>query len=194
MSRNCRTSGSLTGTGPPALMRQTSRKQTRKADTMAENTITASVPVADDNTLELALSGDKYGKMDITADIASGKSGYCSMVAEDDRAKVTLYNSISNPAKVSDMINKQIKLLHVYAEIIQVTSEETGELVSVPRVILIDEKGKGYQAVSIGIYNAVKRLIALFGTPDTWQKAHTVEVQNVQLAGGQHTMNLLLID
>lgn len=162
---------------------------------MADNTqIQASVPVADDNTLELALSGDKYAALDITQDISSGRSGYCSMVAADDRAKVTLYNSISSPGKVSDMINKQIKLLHIYAEIIQVTSEETGELVSVPRVILIDEQGKGYQAVSIGIYNAVKRLIALFGTPDTWDRPHTVEVKNVQLAGGQHTMALHLVD
>ena len=92
------------------------------------------------------------------------------------------------------MINKQIKLRHIFVEVIQVMSEQSGELVYVPRVILIDEKGTGYQAVSIGMYNSVKRLIATFGDPATWKKAHTVEIQNVSLKNGQHTFNLKLID
>lgn len=154
----------------------------------------APVPVADDNTMELALSSDRFGRMDIAADLTTGKSAYCTMQAADNKSKVTLYNACTNPAKISDMINKRIKVLHIYAEIIQVMSEQTGEMVNVPRVILIDEQGKGYQAVSIGIYNAIQRMIALFGNPADWDKPHTVEVQNVSLANGQHTFNLLMVD
>lgn len=155
-----------------------------------ENAIIESVA---DASNELATTGI-FEKMNIARDIASGARGYCSMTAADDKAKVTLYNACSNPARLSDMVNKRIKMLHVYAEIIQIVNENSGEIVSCPRVIIIDESGKGYQAVSVGIYNAVKRIIAMFGTPDTWDRAHTVEVQNVNLKDGQHTFNLAMID
>lgn len=154
---------------------------------------TALIPVTDDAGCELDLNSDRFANLDISADIGRSKSSYCSMVAADNKSKVTLYNACSNPKKLSEMINKQIKLLHVYAEIIQCMSESTGQLVNVPRVILIDEKGQGYQAVSIGIYNAVKRIIALFGQPGDWDRPHTVEIQNVPLAAG-HTFNLIVID
>lgn len=147
----------------------------------------------DDASNELAVSG-VYDKMNITKDITAGGKGYCSMTAADDKARVTLYNACSNPLRLSDMVNKRIRMLHVYAEIIQVINEKSGELVSVPRVIIIDESGKGYQAVSVGIYNSIKRIISMFGEPDTWEKPHTVEIQNVNLKNGQHTFNLVMID
>ena len=152
------------------------------------------ITVADDVTTALSIESDRFAELDITKDISSKSTAYCSLTAEDNRARVTLYNACSNPLKISDMINKQIKLFHVYIEKIQCTSEATGEIVTVPRVILIDEKGKGYQAVSTGIYNAVKRIIQLFGDPANWDAPHTVEVKNVPLAGGQHTFNLEVID
>lgn len=152
------------------------------------------VQTADDNTLELALSSDRYANLDIAADLKAGHGAYCSMQAVDNKARVTLFNACTNPAKIADMINKRIKVLHVYVEIIQVMSEQSGEMVNAPRVILIDEQGKGYQAVSNGIYNAVKRMFALFGDPSDWDSAHTVEVQHVSLKDGQHTFNLLMVD
>lgn len=152
----------------------------------------------DDVSNELAAVG-AFDKLNIAKDITSGGKGWCSMTAADDKARVTLYNACTSPEKLSSMINKRIKMLHVYAEIIQcahVDEDKDGEttLVSCPRVIIIDENGKGYQAVSVGIYNAVKRIISMFGVPETWDRPHTVEVQNVDLKGGQHTFNLIMID
>lgn len=164
--------------------------QTAAAQTAAQTTDLA---VADDSTLELAMT-DRFAHMDIQADLTAGHGAYCSMTAVDDKAKVTLYNACANPAKIADMINKQIRLLHIYIEIIPVVSEQTGEVVNCPRIVLIDEKGKGYQAVSTGIYNSVKRIISLFGEPSSWDRPHTVEVQNVSLKDGQHTFNLAMID
>lgn len=169
-------------------------ENTTQAAAQAAPASAPAVQTADENTMELALSSDRFGHMDIAADLSAGKAAYCTMQAEDNKARVTLFNACTNPMKISDMINKRIEVLHIYAEIIQVVSEQTGEMVNVPRVILIDKQGKGYQAVSIGIYNAVKRMIALFGNPSQWDKPHTVEVQNVSLANGQHTFNLIMVD
>ena len=166
---------------------------TKNTSAAAAQTTPATITVADDSTMELSVT-DRFAHMDIAADLAAGHGSYCSMTAVDDRAKVTLYNACATPAKIADMINKQIKLMHVYIEIIPVVSEQTGEVVNCPRVVLIDDHGKGYQAVSTGIYNSVKRIISLFGDPAGWDKPHTVEVQNVSLKDGQHTFNLLLVD
>lgn len=145
---------------------------------------------ADDENETLSLTTDFFGKVNLARDIAGGGKGYCTMVAEDRKAKATLYNACSNPAKLSDNINLPIRMIHFFVEIIQCANKDSGEMVNVPRVVIIDEKGKGYQAVSVGIYNAIKRIVSMYGNPAQWDEPLTVICQNVDLGGGQHTYNL----
>jgi hypothetical protein len=155
--------------------------------------LTPAVMIDDNNTAEIVQQSDHFAMLNLAEDLTGKGAGWCSLVTADDRDRVTLYNAVTTPAKLSDMINKQITVRHVYAEIIQVTADATGEIVNVPRVVLIDDKGIGYQAVSTGIYNAVKRMLGLFGNPADWAKPHVVEVQNVSLSEGRHTMTLKVI-
>lgn len=148
----------------------------------------------DDAASEMLLAAGRFDKFDITADLQSESAAYCSMQAVDNRARVTLYNACNQPDKIANHINETIKVLHVYAEIIPVTNKVTGAIDKAPRVVLIDEQGKGFQAVSLGIYNAVKQLIHMFGDPSTWTAPHTVKVINVPLDGGQHTFSLKMVD
>lgn len=147
---------------------------------------------ADDENDTLALSTDFFGKVNLSRDIMGGGKGFCTMTAEDRTAKATLYNACANPAKLSDNINLPIRMKHFYVEIIQCANKESGEMVNVPRVVIIDEMGKGYQAVSVGIYNAVKRIVSMYGNPTMWDEPLTVICQNVDLGGGQHTYNLVI--
>ena len=149
--------------------------------------------LATEDAFELAAGSDRFEKLNLARDITGGGKGFCSMTAVDNKAKVTLFNACSNPGKISDMIGKQIKMLHFYIEVIQTVSEQSGELVNVPRVVIIDEQGKGYQGVSVGLYNSVKRIVSMFGMPDTWDGPHTVEVQQISLKSGR-TFNLLMVD
>lgn len=146
----------------------------------------------DEDGMELAVNSDRFERMNLQRDICGGGKGFCSMVAVDTKAKKTLFNATSNPQKISAMIGKRIDLLHFYVEIIQVVSEQTGEIVNVPRVVLIDAKGNGYQGVSIGLYNALKRIVSMFGMPETWESPLTVEVQQIELKNGR-TFNLLMV-
>lgn len=149
--------------------------------------------LAVEEPLDLAVNSDHFANLDLRMDITGGSAGFCSMTAEDNQSRVTLFNACSNPDKISSMIGKQIKMIHFFVEVIQTVSEQSGELVNVPRVVIIDEKGKGYQGVSIGLYNSVKRIVSMFGMPETWDKSHTVEVQQIELKQGR-TFNLLMID
>lgn len=169
--------------------------QTGNANAAQTETAPAPMPaVPDEDTMELALSSDRFGAIDLDRDLNSGASAYCTMQAVDNRSRVTLYNACSSPEKLSSMINKRIKLMHVYVEIIQVKSEMSGEMVNAPRIILIDDHGKGYQAVSTGIYNSIKRIFSLFGNPANWDQPHTIEVKHIDLKDGQHTFGLEVID
>ena len=149
---------------------------------------------ADDENETLALTSDAFAKINLARDIQGGGKGYCTMVAEDKKAKARLYNACSSPKKLSDCINIPIEMIHFFVEIIQCANKESGELVNVPRVVIIDKKGQGYQAVSVGIYNAVKRIVAMFGHPSTWSEPVTVVTQNVDLGSGQHTYNLTIAE
>lgn len=162
--------------------------------TAPENTTPETAPdiVADDATDTLEITTDVFGKINLARDIAGGGKGYCTMVAENRQAMATLYNAVSNPEKISAHINKPIEMIHFYVEVIQCANESTGGIVNVPRVVLIDKTGKGYQAVSVGVYNAVKRIVSMFGNPATWDTPVTVVPQNVDLGGGQHTFNLIV--
>lgn len=149
--------------------------------------------LATESGVELSAGSDRFEKLNLQRDIMGGGKGFCTMQAVDLKAKKTLFNACSNPEKVSAYIGKVIKLVHFYVEIIQTVSEQTGELVYVPRVVLIDEKGKGYQGVSVGLYNSIKRIVSMFGAPETWDTALSVEIQQIELKNGR-TFNLKMVD
>ena len=149
--------------------------------------------LATESGVELSAGSDRFEKLNLQRDIMGGGKGFCTMQAVDLKAKKTLFNACSNPEKVSAYIGKTIKLVHFYVEIIQTVSEQTGELVYGPRGVLIDEKGKGYQGVSVGLYNSIKRIVSMFGAPETWDSALSVEVQQIELKNGR-TFNLKMVD
>ena len=61
---------------------------------------------------------------------------------------------------------------------IDVIDDKTGEIRTSPRTILIDPDGNTYSATSYGIYNALRRLVAIFGAP-TWENGVTVRVKQI---------------
>lgn len=89
---------------------------------------------------------------------------FVSFRAEDMKSKVRLFNAMNQPKyKVSDMINKKIKLKDVI--LMNVTMEgEDGEQDTGIRSVLIDADGNAYNATSNGIFSSVTNLYMIFGT------------------------------
>lgn len=111
-------------------------------------------------------------------------SVYCSVQGGDRKTKALVYNASNNPEhKVADFINKTINVKDVLVEIIQVENEETGETEEAPRVVLIDDKGTAYQAVSAGMFSAVKKAIQIFGQP-TWDEPLPMLIKQVSVKRG----------
>jgi hypothetical protein len=89
---------------------------------------------------------------------------FVSFRAEDMKSKVRLFNAMNQPKyKVSDMINKKIKLKDVI--LMNVTMEgDDGEQDIGIRSVLIDADGNAYNATSNGIFSSLTNLYMIFGT------------------------------
>lgn len=136
-----------------------------------------------DNTQENAVSvrNNRFEDMgyDLVVDLTTAQTQFCSMTAQTDEEKANLFNAINNPEKrLSDCINMKINAKDLYIEVVNCTNEETGEATACPRIVIIDDKGVSYQAVSLGIFSALKKVIQIFGAP-TWAKPIVLEVKQV---------------
>lgn len=109
----------------------------------------------------------------------------CSIEPTGDRKKdAQIFGALNNPEfRLANFINKRIKVENVLVEIRDLLNEETGEVETAPRVVLIDEDGKSYQAVSKGIFNAVKNAYSVFGQAP-WTPALEIEVKQVAVGRG----------
>ena len=89
---------------------------------------------------------------------------FVSFRAEDMKSKVRLFNAMNQPKyKVSDMINKKIKLKDVILMNVVMEGED-GEQDTGIRSVLIDADGNAYNATSNGIFSSLTNLYMIFGT------------------------------
>ena len=115
-------------------------------------------------------------------DNAIGMS-FFSMQVTTQAEKIALFNAINSPDdRLADHINESIEMAHMIIEMVDLVSEKTGEIEACPRIIIIDSKGKSYAAVSVGVFSALKKIVAIFGEPKTWDKPIKVKVKQVTKA------------
>lgn len=116
---------------------------------------------------------------------------FCSVKAETMEDKALVFNAANNPQhKVADFINKKIMVRDVYAETLELVNEETGEITKVPRIVLIDADGLAFECVSVGMYLAIRKLVAIYGAP-TWEPPLTVTVKQKSVGkGSMYTLQM----
>lgn len=138
--------------------------------------------VATTNPKHVSLQDDT-GK-DFIGNLTSTTVAYVSFKANTEEEKDLLFNAMNQPdEKLADHINEVIEVKDVFVEVIELTSEQTGEIQKCPRIVLIDKDGVSYQCVSIGIYNTLCKLFQVYGDARTWTKAMPLKVK--QLSKGE---------
>lgn len=129
---------------------------------------------------------------DLEATFTTRSQAMCTKEADTFEGRGALYNAINKPQhKLSDFINKTIRVEDVYMEIVEMEGRD-GEKQKGVRTVLFDVNGESYACVSGGIYNALKKLAATFGAP-TWKGGLPLEV--VQIKKGDRsilTLNVAL--
>lgn len=117
------------------------------------------------------------------ADLTTRTEMFCSIHADTPEQKKMVFNAMNNPEhRIGDCINTVIKAKDIFCEVVNCTNKETGEVQVCPRTVIIDDKGVGYHAVSLGVFNAIKKVIAIYGMP-TWENPVPLEVK--QLTKGE---------
>ena len=103
----------------------------------------------------------------------------CSFTVETVEDKKKLFKVATAPDhNVAEYIGKSIKIKDVYAEVVHMTNQETGENTDGIRMVIIDDKGESYQCVSSGMWNAFTRMRAIFGNP-TYDPAIPIEIKQI---------------
>lgn len=122
------------------------------------------------------------------------KNVFCSLVAETEEEKKKLFNTLEScDVLLNDCIGQEISIKDIYVEQRQVVDEETGELKTKYRSILFDENGQTYATGAYGIYNVLKKIISIYGLPQTWKDPLKVKVSKKPIRNGKQSLTLILV-
>lgn len=140
----------------------------------------------DNNTVPAVYTMEEDERF-ITDLTAERKVQFCSMKPKNEDEEIILFNAMNNPEKrIGDCINMTIEVKDVYCEVVTCINNDTGEHTLCPRIVLIDKNGIGYQAVSLGVYSALKKVFAVKGEPSTWKKP--VKLKVLQITKGERKL------
>lgn len=127
--------------------------------------------------------------------LLNGKLGniYSSKVVETPEEKKELFNALETcDALLNDCVGQEITIKDIYCEEKQVLDEETGEIKNKYRTILFDINGQTYATGSYGIFNILKKIIAIYGQP-TWEDGIKVKVAKKSIGNGKSSLTLVLV-
>ena len=116
---------------------------------------------------------------------------YCSKVAKTEKEKKELFNALEScDALLNDCVGQEIEIQDIYVEEKQKPDEETGEVVTKYRTILFDKSGQTYATGSYGIYNVMKKIVGIYGFPNTWEKPLKVKVAKKSIKDNKQSLIL----
>lgn len=157
---------------------ENTQAQAQAQETAMEN-VPATVQAAQGYDYSISTTGQKAVPAFTSLDVSTAQG------------KRTLYKITNRPDhNLSEFINKQIRVKDIYIDVNprmnkDKDSENYGVMEDKPRTVLIDDNGKSYIAgVSIGVFQAVREIIRIFGTPDTWTEPLTVVPVTVKTPKG----------
>ena len=132
-------------------------------------------------------------KNELTLFNGNGGRTYCSKTAESEEEKKDLFNALETcDALLNDCVGQEIDIKDVYCEEREITDDETGEIKKKYRTILFDMNGQTYATGSYGIFNIMRKLMAIYGMP-TWENGLKVKVAKRPIGNGKSTLTLTLV-
>ena len=130
---------------------------------------------------------------EMIVDLQTAETCYCSMTPTTPEERKALYNAVNAPThRLSEFIGQEITVTDVYAEIVTLTNEQTGEVTKAPRIVLFGN-GESWTCTSTGIYGALKKLFSVFGTPDEWTEPLTLRVKQIERGNGKRLLTLIAV-
>ena len=115
---------------------------------------------------------------------ASHNVMFCSVNQAQEGSKALVFKAMNNPSnRIADFIGKTIKIQDIFVESVDIENEETGVIDTVPRIVIFDDNNETYEAVSRGLFNALQKLISVFGMP-TYAEPIEIEIKQKAVKKG----------
>lgn len=133
------------------------------------------------------MANNEIMKVDVNTMLAQDAGTMlCTIPADpnDRKTMAKIFKALNDPThRVADFINKEIPVENILIEAADILNDETGEISRVPRVVLITPEGESYQAVSMGMFNAVKNAFRCYGEAP-WNPALTFAIKQKPVKNG----------
>lgn len=108
--------------------------------------------------------------------------------------KKKLFNALEQCDElIKDKLGTEIVLSNVYIECRQGFDETKNSVVPKYRTILFDDKNVSYVTGSYGVYNAVKRILEIYGNPQNWSEEVKVKFIEKNIGNNKKSLSLELI-
>lgn len=119
---------------------------------------------------------------------------YCSIVCKTNEERKNLFNALEQAdVLLNDVVGTEFELNNVYIHRYEKINEETGEVEPKVRIILFDTEGRSYACGSFGIFNILRRMFEVFGTPNHWEQPLKVRVVKKDIKDNKKMLSLELI-
>ncbi|MCX4254709.1 MAG: hypothetical protein OSJ63_05545 [Bacilli bacterium] len=125
---------------------------------------------------------------------ANNKVSYIGKEVKTIEEKKQLFNALEKcDFIINECVGKEITVSNVYIEAKEIVDEETGEAKTKFKTILFDKEGKTYVAGAYGIYNAVVRILSIYGKPEEWTEEVKVKFIKKKIDNTKSSLTLELL-
>lgn len=87
---------------------------------------------------------------------------------------------------LSELIGKEIAVRHIVAHRVELVDEDTGEISTGDRIVLVDSAGQAYGSVSDGIRRSLSLIMQVYGKPP-WTPPLRLSVDQLNTRKGRRT-------
>lgn len=99
----------------------------------------------------------------IIAGLNSGVAFFSTVTGDDIDSRLIVLDALIDPQPIVENIGQTINLANFIVQPVELLDQNTGEMVTVPRVVLIDSEGVGYVGTSIGLMSSLRNILAALG-------------------------------
>lgn len=124
-----------------------------------------------------------------------GNSFFCSIPNDGTRkAAIAIYNAVNSKGEsLDDHKGKVLEIVNVAAHPVTLLDENTGEVVTTLRTVLIAKNGVIYDAVSQGIASSLSKIFGIVGMPPWDNEPLKIKVVEQKTRKGYKTNTIELV-
>lgn len=109
---------------------------------------------------------------------------YSTLPGETFEDRLQNVATFTNSVALADQGQLTIQLRNVIIQSITMPDQKTGEPRAVPRILLVDEDGQAYHAISEVMLGSLEVLFGLVGPPEAWPSAIPTRMEKVKASQG----------